>query len=91
VHVLAETLSALSRRGSLAIEHGSIAAEQFVWMVLGAPLNRLWLHRTSPGHSARQLATSQTKPSRPSAAATDRTSHPPTGTVVAAELLESAP
>jgi TetR/AcrR family transcriptional regulator, mexJK operon transcriptional repressor len=53
--LLAETLSALSRRGALAIDHARVAAEQFVWMVIGAPLNRLTLHRTARGHTARQL------------------------------------
>jgi TetR/AcrR family transcriptional repressor of mexJK operon len=53
--LLADTLSALSRRGSLAIEHPGVAAEQFVWMVIGAALNRLTLYPSSPGHGARQL------------------------------------
>jgi TetR/AcrR family transcriptional regulator, mexJK operon transcriptional repressor len=53
--LLAETLSALSRRGTLAIDHARVAAEQFVWMVIGAPLNRLTLHGTAPGHTGRQL------------------------------------
>jgi TetR/AcrR family transcriptional repressor of mexJK operon len=53
--LLADTLSALSQRRALTIDHARVAAEQFVWMVIGAPLNRLTLHHTARGYSTRQL------------------------------------
>lgn len=55
VESLAETLTALIGRGLLAIDHPNIAAEQFVWLVVGAPLNRLSLRGTSHGNSPRRL------------------------------------
>jgi len=40
---LADVLSELTERGELRIEHPCVAAEQFVWLAIGAPLNRLSL------------------------------------------------
>lgn len=53
--MLAETLTDLTRRGLLTIDHPDIAAEQFVWLVVGAPLNRLSLRGSSHEYSARPL------------------------------------
>jgi TetR/AcrR family transcriptional repressor of mexJK operon len=43
VAALADALSALARRGRLRVPDATVAAEQFVWLVVGAPLNRLEL------------------------------------------------
>ncbi|MEP7023672.1 MAG: TetR/AcrR family transcriptional regulator [Actinomycetota bacterium] len=53
--MLAETLSTLASRRQLAISDPEAAAEQFVWLVLGAPLNRLSLQGTAHGYSAARL------------------------------------
>jgi TetR/AcrR family transcriptional repressor of mexJK operon len=50
IALLAQALEVLSRRGRLVIEDHSIAAEQFVWLVVGAPLNRLSLGATATGY-----------------------------------------
>lgn len=42
--LLAEALAHLAAEGRLAIEDADVAAEQFTWLVLGAPLNHLTLH-----------------------------------------------
>ncbi len=52
---LAESLTVLTAQGSLAIDDPQVAAEQFVWLVIGAPLNRLSLRGPSHGDSARRL------------------------------------
>jgi len=52
---LAHTLSTLTEQGRLAIEDPEIAAEQFVWLIIGAPLNRLELTGTTNGYSRRRL------------------------------------
>ena len=41
--LLAEALKRLAERGVLTVEHADVAAEQFTWLVLAAPLNRLTL------------------------------------------------
>jgi hypothetical protein len=43
VGTLADTLDELARRGRLRVPDATVAAEQFVWLVVGAPLNRLEL------------------------------------------------
>jgi len=52
VTLLADTLETLDRDGRLAVDDPNIAAQQFVWLALGAPLNRLELtaghHRYRP-------------------------------------------
>jgi TetR/AcrR family transcriptional repressor of mexJK operon len=53
--LLAETLTTLTGRGLLAIDHPDVVAEQFVWLVIGAPLNQLSLRGTLHGYSARRL------------------------------------
>ncbi len=53
--LLAETLTALTERDLLAIDDPRIAAEQFVWLVIGAPLNRLSLRGAEHGYGARRL------------------------------------
>jgi TetR/AcrR family transcriptional regulator, mexJK operon transcriptional repressor len=53
--LLAQTLTTVTGRGLLAIEHPDVAAEQFVWLVIGAPLNRLSLQATSRGYSTHRL------------------------------------
>src|SRR3954451_2700071 len=40
---LAQALRTLRDRGLLDLDDASVAAEQFVWLVIGAPLNRLSL------------------------------------------------
>lgn len=52
---LAEVLVALAERGRLVLDDPDIAAEQFVWLVIGGPLNRLSLHGTSHRPTAGQL------------------------------------
>jgi TetR/AcrR family transcriptional repressor of mexJK operon len=52
---LAHTLSTLTEQGRLAVEDPEIAAEQFVWLIIGAPLNRLELNGTTNGYSRRRL------------------------------------
>lgn len=53
-HLLAEALAELAGRGALAVDDADLAAEQFTWLVLAAPLNRLSLlagaHRYSDDH-----------------------------------------
>lgn len=46
--LLAEALERLTVRGLLLVEHAHNAAEQFTWLVLAAPLNRLSLRPDSP-------------------------------------------
>lgn len=41
--LLAQALQRLATRGLLTVEQTDVAAEQFTWLVLGAPLNRLSL------------------------------------------------
>lgn len=41
--LLAEALEQLATRRLLCVEHADVAAEQFTWLVLAAPLNRLTL------------------------------------------------
>jgi TetR/AcrR family transcriptional repressor of mexJK operon len=55
LRMLAESLTVLTRRGLLAIDDPEVAAEQFVWLVVGAPLNRLSLQGAAHGYSARRL------------------------------------
>lgn len=43
IQMLAEALSALTRRGILRIDDPDVAAEQLTWLVVAAPLNRLTL------------------------------------------------
>jgi TetR/AcrR family transcriptional repressor of mexJK operon len=43
VAMLAEALAELASRGRLVVERSDVAAEQFTWLVLAAPLNRLAL------------------------------------------------
>ncbi len=45
----------LTGRGLLAIQDPEIAAEQFVWLVVGPPLNRVTLRGTAHGYSPRRL------------------------------------
>ena len=48
VRMLADALAALGRRGLLLVDDPATAAEQFTWLVLGAPLNRLTLNPALP-------------------------------------------
>jgi TetR/AcrR family transcriptional repressor of mexJK operon len=43
IHMLAEALTTLTARGLLHVKDPHIAAEQFTWLVVAAPLNRLTL------------------------------------------------
>ena len=53
--MLAESLTVLTGKGLLAIDDPDVAAEQFVWLTIGAPLNRLSLRGASHGYTARRL------------------------------------
>jgi TetR/AcrR family transcriptional repressor of mexJK operon len=53
---LAAALAALTRRGLLAVDRPGIAAEQFVWLAVGAPLNRLTLRGTAHAEDPAELA-----------------------------------
>jgi len=57
IGTLADALDALTRRGRLDVPDATVAAEQFVWLVVGAPLNRLELtagrDRSDPDRLAR--------------------------------------
>jgi TetR/AcrR family transcriptional repressor of mexJK operon len=55
IGMLAETLTILTRRHLLVIDDPDGAAEQFVWLVVGAPLNRLSLRGIPHGYTARRL------------------------------------
>jgi TetR/AcrR family transcriptional repressor of mexJK operon len=56
---LAQALRTLGDRGLLEVDDASVAAEQFVWLVVGAPLNRLSLqglgHRDEDPHLQRTV------------------------------------
>lgn len=52
---LARTLSTLTDQGRLAVEDSELAAEQFVWLIIGAPLNRRQLTGATKGYSRRRL------------------------------------
>jgi TetR/AcrR family transcriptional regulator, mexJK operon transcriptional repressor len=54
VRLLADALSALNGRGLLRIDDPRLAAEQFTWLVVAAPLNRLSLGGPRP-YPASQL------------------------------------
>jgi TetR/AcrR family transcriptional repressor of mexJK operon len=53
--LLAEALAELAARGDLHVEEADIAAEQFTWLVLAAPLNRLTLQAAAPGSGDQDL------------------------------------
>jgi TetR/AcrR family transcriptional repressor of mexJK operon len=55
IDLLAETLGTLSERGVLTPGHPHLAAEQFVWLAIGAPLNRLSLCGSKNGDSGSRL------------------------------------
>jgi TetR/AcrR family transcriptional repressor of mexJK operon len=52
---LGEALGTLDRRGLLAIDDAATAAEQFVWLTIAAPLNRLTLQGAPGRYSDREL------------------------------------
>ena len=54
--LLAEALAELATRGRLDVPDADVAAEQFTWLVLGAPLNRLTLQARSEPHGGREPA-----------------------------------
>lgn len=56
VSLLADTLATLTRRCRLAVDDPTMAAEQFVWLIVGAPLNRLELTAANHGYGPRHLA-----------------------------------
>ncbi|RBY89136.1 TetR/AcrR family transcriptional regulator [Blastococcus sp. TBT05-19] len=55
--LLAGALAELAARGALTIGAPDVAAEQFTWLVLGAPLNRLTLQAGAPAYDEEALAT----------------------------------
>lgn len=56
LRLLAQALRVLSSRGRLAVNDPAIAAEQFVWLVIGGPLNNLSLGGTVTHYSRSRLA-----------------------------------
>ena len=56
MRLLADALRTLDRRGLLTVGSADIAAEQLVWLTLGAPLNQQTLQGGVQGNSSRQLA-----------------------------------
>lgn len=55
--LLAEALTQLAARGLLQLERADVAAEQFTWLVLAAPLNRLTLQAGNASVTELQLET----------------------------------
>ncbi len=53
--LLAEALAELARRGQLSVDDADVAAEQFTWLVIAAPLNRLTLQAGAQPYAARAL------------------------------------
>jgi TetR/AcrR family transcriptional repressor of mexJK operon len=53
---LAGALAELAARGRLVIDDPDVAAEQFTWLVLAAPLNRLTLQAATQPYGDRDLA-----------------------------------
>jgi TetR/AcrR family transcriptional repressor of mexJK operon len=53
---LAEALGVLRGRGLVQFDDVDLAAEQFVWLVIGAPLNRLSLRGPDHGDDAAHLS-----------------------------------
>lgn len=55
INLLAGALAELSRSGALDIDDPAMAAEQFVWLAVGAPLNRLELTAAKDGYGPERL------------------------------------
>lgn len=53
--LLADTLTTLTQQRRLAADDPHLAAEQFLWLVIGAPLNRLELTAGTHGYSPQHL------------------------------------
>ena len=53
--ILADALTVLDRRGLLSVEHPRLAAEQFTWLVVAAPLNQLTLQGGAAVYTADDL------------------------------------
>lgn len=56
IDLLADALETLSARGLLRVDDPRVAAEQFTWLVLGAPLNRRSLHGGATTDDTGELA-----------------------------------
>lgn len=56
LRLLADTLADLAGQGRLTVTRPDVAAEQFVWLVIGAPLNELTLRGTPHEYPAAELA-----------------------------------
>lgn len=54
--MLAEVLAQLAEHGRLSIDTPAVAAQQFTWLVLAAPLDRITLTARSSRHTPAQLA-----------------------------------
>lgn len=54
--MLALALTSLTEQGRLAVDQPAVAAEQFVWLAIGAPLNQLSLQGSAHAYSAGELA-----------------------------------
>ena len=59
--LLAGALAELAARGRLEVERADVAAEQFTWLVLAAPLNRLTLQAGAQPCAQRDLETVATE------------------------------
>lgn len=55
IGLLSRSLATLDRRGLLTIPDPTLAAEQFLWLVVGSPLNRLTLAGATFLYSRRRL------------------------------------
>lgn len=55
--MLSDALRELTTRGALRVEDPDVAAEQFTWLAIGAPLNRLTLQAGAPGEDEQRLET----------------------------------
>lgn len=61
LQMLAEAIAALTARGLLQAPDASLAAEQFTWLVVAAPLNRLTLQAGAHHYSGPELNTLATE------------------------------
>lgn len=67
---LARALTALDARDLVDVPKPDLAADQFVWLVVGGPLNRLSLHAGARRPSARRLQADAEEAVEPSCVAT---------------------
>jgi hypothetical protein len=61
LQLLADAVDALTARGLLHAPDADLAAEQFTWLVVAAPLNRLTLQAGAHHYTERELDTLATE------------------------------